>query len=162
MKTIEQTIQNVFERASNENQRKAQRNKIIKTAISCLCIALMICVGCIGLIGNNPESDDYYILIDVNPSIEITVNNDDVVKAVEALNDDGEKIIKDLELKDKPAEEAVKEITASMIDQGYISEEANSVLVSIEGLNEDRDQEIKAELVDSISETFEKIGRAHV
>ena len=156
MKTIEQTIQNVFERASNENQRKAQRNKIIKTAISCLCIALMICVGCMGLIGNNPESDDYYILIDVNPSIEITVNNDDVVKAVEALNDDGEKIIKDLELKDKPAEEAVKEITASMIDQGYISEEANSVLVSIEGLNEDRDQEIKAELVDSISETFEK------
>ena len=71
MKTIEQTIQNVFERASNENQRKARRNKIIKTAISCLCIALMICVGCIGLIGNNPESDDYYILIDVNPSIEI-------------------------------------------------------------------------------------------
>lgn len=155
MRTIEQTIQNVFERANNENQRKAQRKRIIKTTISCLCIALMICVGCIGFIGNNSSSDDYYILIDVNPSVEITVNSKDTVKEVKALNEDGNKIIKDLELKDKSAEEAVKEVTDSMIAQGYISEEANSVLVTIEGLNRERDEAVKTGLLDSISEIFE-------
>ena len=93
-----------------------------------------------------PETLFYHILIDVNPSICLTANEADLVTAAEALNADGEEILAQAQVEGLPVEDAMKEVANVLVDMGYISEEANSILVSVEGARESMEGQIKDQL----------------
>lgn len=71
------------------------------------------------------------IMIDVNPSIRVEVNDREVVVAVTGLNDDAQKVLEGLELVGKSYEAAVPEIVNSLYDKGYITNLRNSLLISV-------------------------------
>jgi len=78
------------------------------------------------------------IQLDVNPSIEMTVNAFGRVLSCEPNNSDADPIVGKFNLKDKKYTYALEKITDAIIDAGYISEEKNTVLVSVIGRNEGR------------------------
>ncbi len=77
------------------------------------------------------------VSLDVNPSIQIQVNSDERVLSVTPMNKDGEIIIGDMDLKGAQLQVAVNAVIGSMLRNGYLSDIANSVLVSVDSNKQD-------------------------
>lgn len=157
MKTIEKMIEAVFERKSAyEAHKKAQRTRITKALSITLCLTLLlgVIIGGGAMLTNPNVSESYSILLDINPSIVLSVDESNSVKSAEGLNSDGKGIVDGMKLNGEAAPDALKTVISEVVDQGYISEEANSVLVSIEGADGDKGNAIKEEIADSVNEAL--------
>ena len=66
--------------------------------------------------------------MDVNPSIELRINNAEKVIAAEALNEDAEIILEDMKLRGVDVDVATNALIGSMVKNGYLSELSNSIL----------------------------------
>ena len=157
MKPIQKTIETVFERKNNyETHRKIQRAKITKTVsiVSCVCLLLSVFVGGGVMLTKTFAAEDYRIILDINPSIEISVDENNNIKDFVGLNDDGSKVLDGMKIKGEATDGALKTVISEVVAQGYISAEANSVLVSIEGVDESRSDEIKEDIARCISQTL--------
>lgn len=96
-----------------------------------------------------------YISVDINPSIELQVNKDLDVLAIEAINEDGKTYIKE-EWIGKPAKEVINFIIEETKRKGILNTERNFVLVSYYFNDEDPTSE--EVFVQSLDELFnEKI-----
>lgn len=82
-----------------------------------------------------------YVSLDVNPSIEYSINILNRVIEVKSLNEDGAKILATLDLKDLTIEDAVEQTTAKLIEEGYITGDENAGVV-IATFEEDEDKAI--------------------
>lgn len=100
-----------------------------------------------------PIENDYFISFDVNPSIEIEVNNKRRVKDVICNNEDARIVMEDMDLIDTDLDVAVNAIVGSMFRYGYISEVDNSILVTILGEN----QQVREELKKNVSKHVKEI-----
>lgn len=100
------------------------------------------------------DSASVYTL-DVNPGLRIYVSSDETVIAVEATNEDGEAVIAELEVNGEALEDAVETIVDEMFEQGYISDDNNSVLLSIEK----NEKEFVEKVNKKINEVFERHGK---
>lgn len=157
MKPIEKTIETVFERKNNyETHRKIQRAKITKTVsiVSCVCLLLAFFIVGGAMLTKTFAAEDYRIILDINPSIEISVDENNNIKDFVGLNDDGSKVLDGMKIKGEATDDALKTVISEVVAQGYISAEANSVLVSIEGVDESRSDEIKEDIARCISQTL--------
>lgn len=113
----------------------------------------VLCIG--GLFGLNYHSNnkvDSIIDFDVNPSIEISTNKKEKIIKVVALNDDGNKILDDMNLKNVDLEVGVNAIIGSMLKNGYITEAKNSILVSVKNDNPKKAKELQEEVSEDINE----------
>lgn len=90
--------------------------------------------------------------IDVNPSIEIEVGRNEKVREVEALNDEAKAVIADMDFEGTDLDVVINALIGSMIRYGYINEINNSVLVSIAGGNNARNELLRSKVEDEISE----------
>ncbi len=70
--------------------------------------------------------------IDVNPSVEITVDTADRISAVTAVNTDAALLLSRLDLTQQPLAEGVKTLFGAMVAQGYVSDGNNQVLVTVQ------------------------------
>lgn len=78
---------------------------------------------------------DAVVSLDVNPSVEIQVNRKDRVMEVIPLNEDGKIIVGEMDFSGSDLNVAVNALIGSMLQNGYLSELANSILISVD--NED-------------------------
>ncbi|MBR3381570.1 MAG: PepSY domain-containing protein [Clostridia bacterium] len=76
------------------------------------------------------------VMIDVNPSIELSVNRNDRVLEAAARNADGAEVLSDMDLTGSDVKVAVNAIVGSMLQKGYLNELANSVLISVESADD--------------------------
>lgn len=109
-----------------------------------------------GSVCSIPMAHNSVVMIDVNPSILVEVNDRGVVVKVEGLNDEAKAVIEGLELAGKEYEAAVNEIVASLRDKGYITNLKNSILISASAATDEMAQElidISIEVVKAIDET---------
>lgn len=118
-KLKEDTLQKVM--------RKQQQPKYARKIILSFCVMLVV-VG-IGYFAQSnliteTEKEYSYIAIDINPSIEMTLNEKDAIVNVKAYNEDAKAIINDLSLKDKSYEEGMKEIINGLQRENYLSAES--------------------------------------
>lgn len=74
------------------------------------------------------------VSLDVNPSIELKVDNDEDVISATGLNTDGKKVLEGMDLEDTDLDVAVNAIIGSMLKHGYLSEMQNSILLSVSGV----------------------------
>ncbi|MEG1943214.1 MAG: hypothetical protein RR049_05295, partial [Angelakisella sp.] len=94
------------------------------------------------------------IALDVNPSVEISTNKNDKVVAAKATNADGEKILGDMNLKNTDVDVAMNAVIGSMVKEGYLTTEKNSLLVTVSGKNEAKADALRAEVVSGINATL--------
>ncbi|MFK5884144.1 MAG: hypothetical protein QM489_07400 [Candidatus Izemoplasma sp.] len=77
------------------------------------------------------------ITLDINPSIEITLDEFDNVINVRALNNDGNELIdRDLLYSEMTVDETIKLLINRAVYLGYISDEQNAILISVNNNNE--------------------------
>ena len=95
------------------------------------------------------------VSLDVNPSVELSVNRNDRVLNVTANNEDGKTIIGDMDLKGSDLDVAVNAIVGSMVRNGYLNELANSVLVSVDSKDAAAGTALQEKLAQEISVILE-------
>ncbi|MDW5299503.1 MAG: anti-sigma factor domain-containing protein [Sedimentibacter sp.] len=91
-----------------------------------------------------------YVSLDVNPSVEFSINRFDRVLEVKAVNDDAEEIIEEINvgrLKNKEIQEAVRNVISELKNQGYIVEgEEGGVVIAASSKNEEKTNDLAAAL----------------
>ncbi len=91
------------------------------------------------------------VLLDINPSIELRVDDDgEIIQAV-ALNQDAQNVLEGMKLRDLDVDTAVNAIVGSLLKQGYVDELANSILITVEDDDTVRGARLKEELTKEIN-----------
>lgn len=90
-----------------------------------------------------------YVNIDVNPSVELRLNRINRVIGTYAFNDDGKRILDELNLNGKQYEEAIALLVSALDDQGYLSDEA-LVSATVQTVNSDKEQSLCYTLLQSL------------
>ena len=103
-----------------------------RTATIAACLALVACL--IGGVADflRPMA---YVGIDVNPSVELTLNRFDIVVGTQALNDDGQRSLDEASCMWRPFDDAARDLDGTM---RTIAGEGAVVEVSIDCANESR------------------------
>lgn len=97
-----------------------------------------------------------YVSMDVNPSIEFSVNRFDRVIKVKAVNDDGEEILKQISLDDLTNQTIEKAITATVkeiSEAGYFDGETEGgIVIATSSEDMEKAEELAQELQESVTE----------
>lgn len=100
-----------------------------------------------------------YVSLDVNPSIEYTVNSFGRVLSVKAVNDDGEVITSELDVKNVNISKAVKVTIDKLREGGYITDDEDAgIVITISAKNDEKAEELAEELEEETKEYVEEIG----
>jgi uncharacterized membrane protein YkoI len=128
-----------------------KRSSFVKWASS-IAAALVLVIALTAAIGMQINSDTItsVVSIDVNPGIELSIGKNDTVKKAVATNDDGTRILEGLELKNVDVDTAVSAIIGEMLKAGYISADANSVLITVDTKSAES-EELRQHLTDSVT-----------
>lgn len=94
---------------------------------------------------------DSIVNFDVNPSIQLTVNRNEKVLSVTPLNADAEGIIDNMNLKNVDLDVAVNALIGSMLKNGYLSDIANSILISVENNDGDKAATLQQRLTEEVA-----------
>lgn len=90
---------------------------------------------------------DSLVGVDVNPSIEIQVNNMDRVIAVRALNNDAVPIIGGIGYKQVKVQNVVNALMGSLYQHGYLQDAESAILITVENSDKDKAARLENELV---------------
>ncbi|WP_411953882.1 hypothetical protein ACKXGF_11635 [Alkalibacillus sp. S2W] len=105
---------------------------------------LLISVIVYQLVMEQDKTNVYLVAMDINPSIEIELDEDFNVLGLTANNRDGEKIIEEIS-EDQLFSEVVRELNTSLQKLGYINENENMALVStVIPLDSEQESQTKA------------------
>lgn len=98
------------------------------------------------------------ITMDINPALEITLNEDDEVIDVVSINTDGEEFIRNLSnVKGMSLDTVIRVLVQRAIDRGYIIDDTNVILIDIAS----RNQTLKATLEEKIQTAFQREQMRH-
>lgn len=105
-----------------------------------LCLTLVSAITMLGFYG-----ESYYeVYVDVNPSVEISVNRFGVVNDVKYLNDDAQKVFENVNLKGKKPEEAITDITLALNGGGYLKDKSEVFISGYSRTDADVDKIVEA------------------
>lgn len=121
-------------------------------AAACLCVAVLS--GGVTVFQNNRIESS--VAIDVNPSIELSVNRNNKVLKAEALNSDAVAILDDMDLKNVDLDIAVNAVIGSMVRHGYLDELDNAILVTVASDNKEKAAVLRRDVVDDIESSLEE------
>ena len=119
--------------------------KMIKLlGVSTLMLSVM--TGC----GSGSRTQDYTSLVtlDINPSIQLQLDEKDKVIDAIAVNDDAKKVLQDMELEQADANVAMNAVLGSLVKNGYLNANQNTVLLSVEN----DDDQARVALEDELSQ----------
>lgn len=91
------------------------------------------------------------VSFDVNPSIELNVDKSEKIISAVGLNDEGREVIGGMELEGSGFDVAVNAIIGSMLQHGYLDDTANSILLSVSGVDGYDADTLQAKLTDNVS-----------
>lgn len=128
--------------------------KIIVTIVSIIIVAL----GIVGffLWRNYAENGLNYIVLSVNPEIELIVDQKDQVKDVVSLDEAGDLVITDLNLKRVSLTNTLDVIVKELIKTGYLNEynAANIVVATVISNDETKRLNLESQVAKTIEESL--------
>ena len=100
----------------------------------CACLA-MICLCIFGI--RRDEQDVVYMVLDINPSIQIEMNRENQVKRLKGLNQDGKDVVKELKwTKKEPVQELLDVLLQDVVEKSYLGENGG-ILVTLSAPDKD-------------------------
>ncbi len=91
------------------------------------------------------------VALDVNPSIEIQVNQREKVLTVDPLNEEGRIVVGSMDFSGNDLDVTVNALIGSMLRNGYLNELANSILISVDSDDPAKGAELSARLKDEVN-----------
>lgn len=136
------------------SHRKKMPVKKAYRIIAACAAALLIFVGGSSFLNSNNKAFAV-IGFDVNPGIEITVDEKEKVTGAKAVNTEGKKILQELDLKGSDAKVACYAIVGSMMAKGYLTSTSNSVFVSVSAADAKKGKELEESISKEVNEFTE-------
>ncbi len=138
------------------------RTKGMLAGLSAVAAALLIVFGAVVALRGNPEgggnidgsvlpSGITVVALDVNPSIEIDVDSSGIVEEVEALNSEAIEVIGGRSFENTDLNTTIKVLVTSMVEQGYLSADKNSLLISVDAEDDSFETELQSNISANIS-----------
>lgn len=98
-----------------------------------------------------------YVGVDINPSIELTVNIYDRIIKTQALNSDGQKLLGSGNLQNKKLEAGVNELLDNAVHQGFLNtEKDNTVILTVTSKDEDKSSKLEKGLENTAAKELDK------
>lgn len=130
-------------------QEKKKKRPLVKY-LAGMAAALALVIGGMSIYqGNHAIASK--VMLDVNPSIEIWVNKGEKVLDVKALNEDAEIVLGDMNFSGSGLDVTVNALIGSMLRNGYITDAANSILVTVDNNNPTAGQAMQKKLMAEIN-----------
>ena len=146
------TVIDMTQALQNQKKKHTVRNWAIAAAA-----ALVLAVG--GFAGYQYQfAVDTAVSIDVNPSIELEVNRQEKVLRATPLNDDAQTILDGMKLEGVNLKTAVNAVIGSMVQNGYLTDEINSILLSVDNDDEAKRVALQEELTQGINESLQQLS----
>ena len=124
--------------------------------VSLLICGAMLMVILSGCGSNTASKTETIVTMDVNPSIQFELNQNDEVVGISAGNEDAKKILEKVDVEDDDANKAVDEIVDSLVDEGHLSTENNTVLLSVDNDDDDKRIELEQKLGETIQSSLKE------
>jgi len=111
--------------------KRLQRRYLSGAAVAA-CFVMVLSLVLMFINGNTARKDIYaYVSVDINPSIELSIDYNNKIAEAMALNQDATTVLQELELKGKTVAEALEEVVQKSKEYGFIAKEKeNIVLIS--------------------------------
>lgn len=132
-------------------QRKTRRAGFLPALVGCAAISA-VCLG--GIQWNNYLRPVTTLSMDVNPSVSLVLNRKNKVLRVTPENQDGMSILDNMDLTGVDGEIAVNALVGSMVKQGYLNENENSVLISVVGTAREIEEDLRTRVRHSVRQVF--------
>ena len=137
-----------------------------RLAVAAVCLLLFVSGLSVGLlIPNNSDPDtivptnaETFIYLDVNPSIELQVDAENKILECLAGNEDAEEILNNLNLAGVDMNTAITAIIGSMYINGFLVEDSNSILVSVDTKDESNINTLLTDISNKINTVIQKSG----
>ena len=101
-------------------------------AAAAACLALAVVGGGAGYVHQLNSAVASVVCLDVNPSIQLTVNRNERVLSATPANADAEIILAGMDLTGAKVDAAMNAIVGSLLTNGYLDQLANSILITVE------------------------------
>lgn len=137
-----------------KNNTKKLSKKLI---VSIASVAAVLCFGCLGAYAYYTPAG--YVSLDINPSIEYTLNTFDRVIDVTGVNEDGEAIVSEIDVDGMKIEDAIDQTVDQLIDTGYIGDEASEIVISANCENDGESDELAQKLQTSTQKKLDGEGK---
>ena len=124
--------------------------------VSLLICGAMLMVILSGCGSNTASKTETIVTMDVNPSIQFELNQNDEVVGISAGNEDAKKILEKVDVEDDDANKAVDKIVDSLVDEGHLSTENNTVLLSVDNDDDDKRVELEQKLGETIQSSLKE------
>ena len=99
---------------------------------ACMCLPLVSC-------GDNKDDKSAYVSLDINPSVELVVDENGLVAGVRGVNEDGLVLLyNESGIKGETVDNAVKKIVDVSIEEGYLDEDNHVVNVTVSAKGNDK------------------------
>lgn len=144
--------QDVVVPLSGYSRLKRRMHMIGTAAAACFC-AVLVTGGVYAYQNKQVES---VIGIDVNPSIELSVNRKDKILSAQALNTDAVEIIDGMDLKGVDLDIAVNAVIGSMVKHGYLQDLENAILVTVNNDSVSKAKALRSTVVEDIQDSLKE------
>lgn len=125
------------------------------------CLVLAAAGGGAGYLHHLNSAVASIVCLDVNPSVELTVNRNETVLSATPTNADAEVILGGMDLTGAKVDVAMNAIVGSLLTNGYVDELANSILITVEDDDAQRGARLQQELTaqaDAILSSYQVNG----
>ena len=143
----------------NMTKKKAAKRRWTSLIAACLAVMLL---GGGGLFYQRANAVASVVSLDVNPSIELKVNQSEKILVCTPLNEDAKAILADMsngaDLKGAKLDVAVNAIVGSLVRNGYLDSISSAIMISVVDKDTARAEKLQRELtsaVDGVLQTSE-------
>lgn len=124
------------------------------------CLALALVGGGGGLVYQQAYAVASVVSLDVNPSIEMTVNRSEKVLSCTPLNQEAIDILADMgggaDLKNTKLDVAVNAIVGALVRHGYLDSISSAILISVEDKDADRAAKLRQDLTAAVDSVLQE------
>lgn len=131
-----------------------------KKFVSALIAGVMMLGACIPLAGCGKNEDKSgYVSLDINPSVELVVDENGLVAGVRGVNEDGLVLLyNESGIKGETVDNAVKKIVDISIEEGYLTEDNKVVNVTVSAKNDKNAKKLTNSVNASIKASADESG----
>ena len=126
-------------------QSGKQKKRWVPLAVAA-CLVLAVAGGGAGYVHQLNQAVASIVCLDVNPSVELTVNRKETVLSATPANADAVAILDGMDLTGAKVDVAMNAIVGAMLTNGYVDELANSILITVEDDDAQRGARLQQEL----------------
>ena len=123
------------------------------------CLTLALVGGAGGIFYQQSNAVASVVSLDVNPSIELKVNQKEKVLACTPLNQEAEAVLSDMgggaDLKGTKLEVAVNAGVGALVSSGYLDSLSSAIMISVEDQDQDRASRLRQELTGAVDSVLQ-------